>query len=99
MRITIYLTTLFLPWLAYDQNLFRHGRHRSAFYYSYATNTDQEKKQREQKEIKQHHGSVIPPWLKKPKPKLRMKCNHFSVKSRDVRDSNQRMIRRRFNNM
>ena len=93
MRIVTILTAFFLPWAAYDQNLFRRRRERLV--------SDQGLHElREQKEVKQHKRlTVVPPWLRAKKPVLRMKCNHFSGKSRDWRDSNQRAIRRKFNNL
>lgn len=96
MRITIFLTALLLPWAAYDQNLFcRRGR---TYSLNYAI-CDPLREPKESKRQLRLHSNVVPPWLRGAKPRLRMKVNHFSGKSRDVRDSNQRMIRRKFTNM
>lgn len=100
MRITTFLTSAFLSYAAYDLNLFRRRKSgyqaSSAIEHSLAGN---ELKEREQKKVKYERTNVIPPWLLAKQPKLRMKCNHFSGKSKDPRDSNQRAIRRKFSNM
>ncbi len=96
MRITLYLTTLLLNWIAYDLNLFR-GKRDAYASLNYATYDSLKEQKQVKKLIKLN---VIPPWLRAMKrPRVRMKVNHFSGKSRDVRDSNQRKIRRKFNNM
>ena len=99
MRITISLAAILFPWFAYDQNLFRRRRLESSS--SFAIYDSEGEREGEQKEVKQQlkRLDVIPPWLRGGRPRLRMKVNHFSGKSRDVRDSNQRMIRRKFNNL
>ena len=95
MRIMIFFTALLLPWTAYDLNLFQRRRDRYAL--SYATHDTLQEQKAVKKFIKL---SPVPSWLQgQKKVVVRMKVNHFSSKSRDLRDSNQRMIRRKFNNM
>lgn len=91
MKISTLFTTTFLVWIAYDANLFRR---RGDSYSSSVAITLEIKK--EQKRFRRLTG---PPWREKIPPKLRMKVNHFSSRSKDPRYSDQQKIRRRINNM
>ena len=99
MKILILFTSTFLTWAAFDRNLFRRRAD------SYATNASEisfelgADELRQKKKIQQKYLNVIPARYRKRPARLRMKCNYFGSKSRDSRDSDQRKIRRRFNNM
>lgn len=99
MKIKSILISTLLTWTAYDQNLFRR---RTGFYNTtaVAVSLDHGADELRQREKVQHrHLSVIPPWLRGSRPRVRLKCNYFRTDSRDARYSDQRKIRRRINNL
>lgn len=97
MKFSIILVSTFLSWAAYDHNLFR--RKNDSYVFSEDEIVSLEKVgQKKRALLKREHLSVIPAWHKARKKPTRLKCNYFSTSSRDVRNSDQRKIRRRFNN-
>lgn len=96
MKIMTIFVSLFLSWAAYDQNLFR--RRRESFSHGSIEFVLSESELEEKKQVQQHL-SVIPPWHRSLPKRVRLRVNYFSTKPRDVRFSNQRKIRRMFNNM
>lgn len=96
MKIPAILFSIFLPWVAYDTNLFRRrdGFHASSDVELVLT----DKEVRLRKAVQQFRFNVIPFHLRKPKLRVRSKASYYRVKSFDPRDSNQRKIRRKFNN-
>ena len=99
MKIVIILISTFLPWAAIDLNLLRR---RGDSYASDATEISLElggDELHQKKKVQQHRLNVIPPWHRGLKRPVRSRCNYFSTKSRDPRDSDQRKIRRRINNV
>jgi hypothetical protein len=98
MKILIFLIITFLPWAAFDTNLFR--RRRDSFDTESGISLDlgsdffQQKKK-----VRQLVLNVIPLKHRSLRKAVSTKCNYFSTKSRDPRNSNQRKIRRKFNNM
>lgn len=98
MKSSILFISIFLSLDAYDLNLFR--RPRSAQRWAgVSVSLDQVADPiRHRKRSIHHKPNVVPPWLRGKRQILRTKCKYLSVKSRDARDSDQRKIRRRFNN-
>jgi hypothetical protein len=99
MKISIILISTFLSWATYDTHLFRRRKN------FYAANDDEisfelteEVLQKKKKTIR-HRLDVIPRRYRGLKKPVRAKLNYFSSKPRDVRSSDQKKIRRRFNNM
>jgi hypothetical protein len=103
-----------LNWVAFDPNLFRsrgHGRREregeAAWSEGIAVvdeltprgSAADELAARQRKTVRQMTSVVPAEFRGAEKAPVRSKCNHYSVKSRDVRNSDQRKIRRRFNNM
>lgn len=96
--MTKILISLFLTWSAFDANLFRR-RGDSYASQSIDVSLDQgSDEHRQTKKIRKLRANVIPPHLRWPRRPYRSKLNYFSTKSRDGRDSDQRKIRRKFNN-
>jgi hypothetical protein len=97
MKILAIFSSTFLVWAAYDSNLFRRrGERYASSHISYVAGPESQV----QHKVKKHYQrEVIPPWYKRPPPKLKMKVNHFNVKTKDPRYSDQRKIRRRINNL
>lgn len=97
MKISTILITTCLVWAAFDNNLFR--RRRDQFGSGPSVSYDAEAEaRRELKKRQPSRREVIPPWYESAPLKLKMKVNHFSAKTKDPRYSDQRKIRRRFNN-
>lgn len=99
MKISTVLVATFLTWVTFDRNLFRRRGERYASPSTSLSFETETEARREIKEFKQCHREVIPPWFNPGKQKLKSKVNHFCAKSKDPRFSNQRKIRRMFNNM
>ncbi len=98
MRKLTVLITLFLSWVAFDKNLFKSQKAPFALRTA-GTSLIHDGERRSQKSIiRYQRRSIVPEWMPKVDKKLRLKCNYFSTKSRDVRSSDQRKIRRRINN-
>jgi hypothetical protein len=96
--MTKILISLFLTWVAFDADLFRRRRDGHASN-SIDVSLDQGSDElRQTKKIRALHRSVIPTHLRIAKKQYRSKLNYFSTKSRNGRDSDQRKIRRKFNN-
>lgn len=96
MKISVILTSVFLSWVAFDHNLHRrydssHGETASLY--------DEELKKQKIRKLQRKNADVIPVKFRRRKVKLRAKCSYKSVKSKDHRDSDQRKLRRKFNNM
>lgn len=100
MKIRSLLSATFLSWVAFDANLFRRRRSAQASSATEISLDQAHEDLEEKKQQKQNRRSVIPPHLRDigPAP-VRKRCSYYSTKSRDVRDSDQKKIRRRFNNM
>ena len=97
MRITLLLTAALVSWAIYDVYLFRRSRSSFAVTSTEISNYEPELL-RQQKKILRNRFDVIP--LKhRGRKKYKPKCNYFNTKPRDVRFSNQRKIRRMFNNL
>jgi uncharacterized protein YktA (UPF0223 family) len=96
MKISVIFTSFFLSWVAFDPNI-----HRSsvATFSREAALYDEETKKQKLRKIYKRNRDVIPPKFRKRKVKLRSRCSYSGTKSKDHRDSDQRKIRRRFNNM
>jgi hypothetical protein len=99
MQIQPILVAIFLNWVAFDLNLFR--RREGIFSTETTSMTlSLEAEELKQKEQLQHHRmDVVPPHMRGLRKPVQCSCNYFSTKPRDVRFSNQRKIRRMFNNM
>lgn len=98
MPVQRILIVILFSWVAYDRNLFR--RRESIFsneLYSYSIAPEPEHEN--ERKNQQDRRNVVPDWFPTTNSRLRSKCNYFSTKPRDVRFSNQRKIRRMFNNM
>lgn len=98
MTILRILVSAFLSWAAFDRNLFR-ARRLPAGSVQAPVSLSWEQEQVRKAKRNQHRLNVIPQRYRRARTPLRSKCKYHSVKSRDVRDSDQRKIRRRFNNM
>lgn len=100
MKISTIFIATFLAWVAYDTNLFRRRGER---YSSVGVSLDMAESlaetKREVRRERLQKPNVIPSWYKLESPKMRMKVNHFCSKSKDPRHSNQKKIRRMFNNL
>ncbi len=99
MKISKVIIVTLFAWVAYDSNLFRSRGVRFALSSTSISMEDAIEALREVKEVKRHKREVIPPCCRPGEPKLKMKVNHFSSKTKDPRYSDQRKIRRRFNNL
>ena len=97
MQIISVLISLLLPWAAVDLSLLR--RRKSLFSDETTISFSQEEELWQRKRAQRLRSNVIPIELRRARPRVRSKCSYLSIKSKDVRDSNQRKIRRRFNNM
>lgn len=95
MHISILLFSTLLSWAAYDLNLFRR---RGAVVSAAIEISYGESETLRQKKVHRHRLDVIPPWQRGRKKVFVSRCNYFSTKPRDVRFSDQRKIRRMFNN-
>ena len=102
MRIATLLVSLFLTSAAYDLNLFRGGGGvasvASELEIGLSGATDELRQKKKIRQQQPRHA-VIPPWMRGRRSPVPRRVKYVSVKSRDVRDSNQRLIRRKFNNM
>ena len=99
MKTAIIFISTFLTWVAFDQNLYRRRRETYSISAIELSITEAGETVTQKKRMQQQRLNVIPPHLRKRQVKQYSKCNHKSVKSMDRRDSNQRSIRRKFNNM
>lgn len=99
MKNLIIVLSTFLSWSAFDLQLFRRRRDSLEGKVIEFSLTEEMKETELKKKSIRHRLEVIPPRFRKRKVKLKAKCNYTGTKSKDVRDSNQRMIRRKFNNM
>jgi hypothetical protein len=98
MRIRIILITTFLTWTAVDLQLLKRRR---LFRDSSQIELSLEQSDREneqEKKSERHRLDVIPVWQRGRRKPLQSRCNYFSTKPRDHRFSDQRKIRRMFNN-
>ena len=99
MQIAILLITSFLSWAAYDTNLFR--RRRDAYGLAAIEVSQEELKheqEQQQQKVLRQNRDVIPTRFRDIRKPVALRCNYFSTKPRDVRFSDQRKIRRMFNN-
>jgi hypothetical protein len=99
MKVSTILVSTFLTWSAYDSNLFRRRRDSFTSNQTSISLTAEDEELREAKAVQRHRLDVIPARYRRVRTPVRLKCNYFSTKSRDVRDSDQKKIRRRFNNL
>ncbi|AZZ35584.1 hypothetical protein CIK05_01810 [Bdellovibrio sp. qaytius] len=99
MKITVIFISTFLTWVAFDYNLFRRRRETYSLTAIELSIADAGEVATQKKKVQQQRLDVIPPHLRKRAVKLYSKCSYVSAKSRDHRDSNQRSLRRKFNNM
>lgn len=99
MKITFIFISTFLTWVAFDHNLYRRRRETYSLDSVELSISEGEATAPQKKKMVLKRLDVIPPHLRKRAVKLRTKCSYRSTKSRDSRDSNQRSIRRKFNNM
>lgn len=97
-KIVLFISTL-LTWVAFDYNLHRRRRSLIADDVIEITLFEEESQFQQQKKIQRHHLDVIPARLRHRKVRLYSKCSYKGTRSRDQRDSNQKAIRRKFNNM
>lgn len=97
MKITVLFISTFLSWVAFDHNTFRRRRNLSSEV-TISIAEDINNSQQETK-IKKQRFETIPERFRQRPVKLKSKCNYKGTQSRDRRSSNQRAIRRRFNNM
>ena len=97
MKISILFVSLFLTWTAYDQNIFR--RPREQFQLTAIEEFFSESEVQQKKQLRRHRLDVIPARYRNLRPPEKQRVNYFSTKPRDVRFSNQRKIRRMFNNL
>lgn len=95
---TLIIST-FLSWAAFDLNLFRRRGDLHVYSEDEISLDLGADALHQKKRIKQHRLNVIPIRYRGIRRPVRSKCNYFSTKSRDVRDSDQMKIRRKFNNM
>lgn len=95
-NIILYISTL-LTWVAFDPS--SHRRRRALKHESEISFVEELEELEQEKKIKRHRLDVVPHRFRIREIKLRSKCNYQGTKSKDVRDSNQRMIRRKFSNM
>lgn len=98
MKIIFLFISIFLSWVAFDPGLFRRRYNSYNIAVVEFTLTEVDEVQ-QQKKVQQKRLDVIPLRYRNRKKPERMKVNYFSTKPRDVRFSNQRKIRRMFNNM
>jgi hypothetical protein len=99
MKIMTLLISTFLTWAAFDSNVFRRRKDSYALSeteISFSLGTDT---LRQKEKIHRDRLDVIPAWHRGAIKPVRTKCNYFLTKSRDLRDSDQKKIRRRFDNM
>ncbi len=96
MKIVRWIVAAFLPWAAVDTELLRRRKSPLARGETIELEIAGD---REVKRVRRKRRSVIPIGYRHAEKPVRRKVNHTSSKSRDVRDSNQRMIRRKFSNM
>jgi len=96
-KFIICLTTL-LSWVAFEPGHHRRRRHFPETTSIEIAVDDELTEHFLEQKIARKRFDVIPKKFRVRQVKLRSKCNYFSVKSRDVRDSNQKKIRRRINN-
>ncbi|PIS10778.1 MAG: hypothetical protein COT73_07635 [Bdellovibrio sp. CG10_big_fil_rev_8_21_14_0_10_47_8] len=99
MKKPAILISTFLSLVAFDTNFFRRketldGSSQIEFSRDLGSESLQEKKA-----FRRERRDVIPARYRNIEQPVPSRCNYFSTKSRDVRDSNQRKIRRKFNNM
>lgn len=99
MKITVLFISTFLTWVAFDHNLYRRRRESYSLDSVELSISEGQATAPQKKKVKQLRLDVIPQHLRKRSVKLRAKCSYKDTKSRDNRDSNQRSIRRKFNNM
>ena len=99
MKITVIFISTFLTWVAFDHNLYRRRRETYSLDAVELSLSEAGETTTQKKRVRQQRLPVIPPHLRKREVRLYSKVNHKSTKSRDRRDSNQRSIRRKFNNM
>ncbi len=100
MRTTVLLLFSFLSWAAYDTNLFRKRRDSySVTAIEISLDELSFEQEQQQKKILRRNQDIIPAWHRGQRKPEVSRCNYFSTKPRDVRFSNQRKIRRMFNNM
>lgn len=99
MRAKILLFTSVLSWAIYDTNLFRRRSDPIANPAIEVSLDELSGEHEQQKKIQRHKANVIPQWHRDQRKPVASRCNYFSTKPRDVRFSNQRKIRRMFNNI
>lgn len=99
MKITVIFISTFLTWAAFDHNLYRRRRESYSLDAVEISLSEAGEAISQKKQVRQYRLNVIPRHLRKREVKLYSKVNHKSTKSMDRRDSNQRSIRRKFNNM
>jgi hypothetical protein len=100
MQLTILLIASLLSWAAYDTNLF--SRRRDSYSLTAIEvsleELNHEQEQQQEKVLRQRRD-VIPKWRRDIRKPMASRCNYFSTKPRDARFSDQRKIRRMFNNL
>jgi len=99
MRISLFLITSFLSWAAYDTNLFRKRQDSIAIVTIEISLDELNEEHRQQQKVHRRNLDVIPDSYRNQRRPVTSRCNYFSTKPRNVRFSNQRKIRRMFNNM
>ncbi len=98
MRTVLFTTMALLTWAIYDPNLFRRRSASTGPTSIELTLSDLAEEGQRQKKIIRRNAEVIPWWHRNKKSPVVSRCNYFQTNPRDVRFSNQRKIRRMFNN-
>jgi hypothetical protein len=99
MKILIIILSPLLTWTAFDRNLFRRRHEVSNLGIIEISAELNLSELQQKKKIQKRLSTIIPKSYRLTKKPVRSKCSYVSVKSKDARDSDQRKIRRRFNNM
>jgi hypothetical protein len=98
MKISKILTAVFLSWTAIDLDLYREGARKSTRATEELLILGEDVVRKKKRVLCRRRTNAIPPWLRRAKLVLHSRVNHSSGRSRDPRDSDQRKIRRKFNN-
>jgi len=98
MKISILFISTLFSWAIFDPSLFRR-RSNSYNIVALEFSLNEVDEVQQKKKVQKEHSDPIPLHYRKRKKPERSKLNYFSSKPRDVRFSNQKKIRRMFNNM